>query len=53
MSLIQSSKLNGHDPYVYLKDVSARLPTQPASRIEELLPQRWQSAIAGDGIKLP
>jgi transposase len=28
MSLIQSAKLNGHDPYAYLKDVLARLPTQ-------------------------
>jgi hypothetical protein len=26
MSLIQSAKLNGHDPYAYLKDVLARLP---------------------------
>jgi transposase len=42
MSLIQSAKLNGHDPYRYLKDVFERLPTQPASRIEELLPHRWQ-----------
>jgi transposase len=41
MSLIQSAKLNGHDPYVYLKDILERLPTQPASRIEELLPHRW------------
>lgn len=41
MSLIQSAKLNGHDPYVYLKDVLERLPTQPASRIDELLPHRW------------
>jgi transposase len=38
MSLIQSAKLNGHDPYRYLKDVLERLPTQPASRIGELLP---------------
>jgi transposase len=45
MSLIQSAKLNGHDPYRYLKDVLERLPTQPASRIEELLPHRWQSAL--------
>jgi transposase len=44
MSLIQSAKLNGHDPYRYLKDVLERLPTQPASRIEELLPHRWQPA---------
>jgi len=41
MSLIQSAKLNGHDPYRYLKDVLERLPTQPASRLEELLPHRW------------
>jgi transposase len=42
MSLIQSAKLNGHDPYLYLKDVMERLPTQPATRLEELLPHRWQ-----------
>ena len=45
MSLIQSAKLNGHDPYRYLKDVLERLPTQPASRLHELLPHRW--CIAG------
>jgi transposase len=44
MSLIQSAKLNGHDPYRYLKDVLGRLPTQPASRLEELLPHRWKAA---------
>jgi transposase len=42
MTLVQSAKLNGHDPYVYLKDVLERLPTQPAGRLEELLPHRWQ-----------
>jgi transposase len=41
MSLIQSARLNGHDPYRYLKDVLDRLPTQPASRIGELLPHTW------------
>ena len=41
MSLIQSAKLNGHDPYAYLKDVLARLPTHRNSLIEELLPHRW------------
>ena len=41
-SLIQSAKLNGHDPYAYLKDILTRLPTQPASRIDELLPHNWQ-----------
>ncbi len=27
MSLIQSAKHNGHDPYAYIKDVRTRLPT--------------------------
>jgi hypothetical protein len=40
-SLIQSAKLNGHDPYVYLKDVLERLPTQRDSHIAQLLPHRW------------
>ena len=44
MSLIQSARMNGHDPYAYLKDVFTRLPTQPASQIEELLPHRWKPA---------
>jgi transposase len=41
MSLIHSAKLNGIDPYAYIRDVLERLPMQPASRIEELLPHRW------------
>lgn len=44
MSLIQSARLNGHDPYAYLKDVLTRLPTHRASDIAELLPHRWQPA---------
>lgn len=43
MSLLQSVKLGGHDPYAYLKDVLTRLPTQLNSRIEELLPHHWHS----------
>lgn len=43
MSLVQSAKLNGHEPLQYLKDVLTRLPTQPASRVGELLPHRWQA----------
>jgi len=42
MSLVQSAKMNGHDPWQYLRDVLARLPTHLNSRIEELLPHRWQ-----------
>ena len=41
MSLIQSARMNGHDPYAYLKDVLTRLPTQKASEVEQLLPHRW------------
>jgi len=42
MSLVQSAKLNGHDPWAYLNDVLTRLPTHMNSRIDELLPHRWQ-----------
>lgn len=42
MSLIHSAKLNGLDPYAYIRDVLERLPTQPARRIDELLPHRWR-----------
>ena len=44
MSLIQSAKLNGHDPHLYIKDILERLPTQPASHLEELLPHRWRAS---------
>ncbi len=45
LSLIQSAKLNGHDPYAYLKDVLTRLPTQKNNAIYELLPHNWKPAI--------
>ena len=41
MSLIQSARMNGHDPYGYLKDVLTRLPTQMAIEIGQLLPHQW------------
>ncbi len=34
-------KINAFD---YLRDVFERLPTQPAERLAELLPQPWQAA---------
>ncbi len=40
MSLIQSARMNGHDPYACLKDVLTRLPTQRASEIGQLPHQR-------------
>ena len=45
--LIQSAKLNGHDPYEYIRDILLRLPTQPDSRIDEFLPHNWKPEIAG------
>ena len=42
MSLVQSARLCGHDPHAYLKDVLERLPTHLNSRIDDLLPHRWQ-----------
>ena len=41
MSLVQSARMNGHDPWAYLRDVLERLPTLLNSRLEELLPHRW------------
>jgi transposase len=43
MSLVQSARVHGHDPWAYLSDVLARLPTHPNRRIEELLPHRWMA----------
>ena len=44
MSLVQSAKLNGHEPWAYLRDVLERLPSHPNSRIDELLPHRWKKS---------
>lgn len=45
MSLLQSAKLHGHEPWAYLKDVLTRLPGHMNSRIDELLPHRWQPSV--------
>jgi transposase len=42
MSLVQSARMNGHDPYAYLRDVLTRLPMHRARDIDQLLPHRWQ-----------
>lgn len=44
MSLTQSAKLHGHDPWAYLKDVLERLLEHPNHRIDELLPHRWSTS---------
>jgi transposase len=44
MSLLHTARLNGLEPYAYLKNVLERLPTQPASTMTDLLPYRWSTA---------
>ena len=41
-SLLATAKLNGIEPYAYLKDVIERMTHgQPANRIDDLLPWNW------------
>lgn len=42
MSLVQSAKLNGLDPWAYLRDVLERIHSHPDHRLDELLPHRWR-----------
>ena len=42
LSLIESAKLNGHDPWTYLKDVFERLPTLKQRDLAQLLPHNWR-----------
>jgi len=44
MSLIQSARLNGHDPYASMKDVLTRLPTTN-NTTDGLLPHRWKPVV--------
>jgi hypothetical protein len=41
-TIIETAKLNGVEPYVYLADVLGRIADHLSSRIDELLPWRWQ-----------
>ena len=47
MSLAQSARMHGHDPWLYLRDVLSRLPTHPARDIDALLPHRWTPSQRG------
>ena len=40
-SVVSSCQRQGHDPFVYLRDVLERLPDLPRDRLAELLPDRW------------
>ncbi|SBT07892.1 hypothetical protein PROAA_2460001 [Candidatus Propionivibrio aalborgensis] len=39
-SLLATAKLNGLEPYAWLKDTLEKLPTWPYRQIDELLPLR-------------
>jgi transposase len=43
-SLVQTCKRLGIEPWRYLRNVLERLPTCPAERLGELLPDRWATA---------
>jgi transposase len=45
-SLIETAKLNGLNPQLYIADVLARIADHPARHIAELLPWNWQHASA-------
>ncbi len=44
VSLIQSARLNGHDPFVYLRDVLERIVSgeTKANQLDTLLPWNWK-----------
>jgi transposase len=41
-TLVASCQKHDIEPIAYLTDVLTRVHTHPASRVEELLPHRWQ-----------
>ena len=41
-SLLGSCKMQGIDPYLWLRDVLTRLPMHPINKIKELLPNNWK-----------
>jgi transposase len=43
-SIVASCRDLGIDPFAYLRDVLARLPTTPRSGVRELTPRRWLAA---------
>jgi hypothetical protein len=43
-SLIASAKRHGLDPFVYLRDVLARISDHPSNKLHELLPDQWKMA---------
>ena len=45
-SLIETCKLNGIDPFAWLRDILARIAEHRIRRIDELLPWHWPARAA-------
>ncbi len=43
-SITATCRRLGIEPWTYLKDVLARLPTTPAGQLDDILPDHWQAA---------
>ncbi len=44
-SIVATCRLQGVNPYEYIKDVLIRVQTHPASNIDELLPANWLTLV--------
>ena len=42
LSFIESAKLNGLNPFEYLRDILTRMPAAKPTDLDDLLPQHWQ-----------
>lgn len=47
-SLIGSAKMNGLDPFTYLRHVLTHLPDHPICRIDEMLPWNMVTALEAE-----
>jgi len=47
-SLLATCEANGVNPEEYIRDILPRLHTHPNSRLDDLLPHRWQPQVAPD-----
>jgi transposase len=45
-SLIETARLNGVEPWAYLKDVLERIDGHRVDRLHELLPMHWKATAA-------
>ena len=44
LTIIETAKLHGHNPEVYLPEVLTRIQSHPKEELQELLPWLWTQA---------